>query len=60
LALDETDVAVVLAVNLVSVPVTLVLAPLIVGRHLEQANARVWLGGLLVVAGVLALIAIAG
>jgi hypothetical protein len=31
-----------------------------VGRQLEQANARVWLGGLLVVAGVLALIAIEG
>jgi drug/metabolite transporter (DMT)-like permease len=60
LALDETDVAVVLATNLVGVPITLVLAPLLVGRHLEQANARVWLGGLLVAAGVLALIAIEG
>jgi drug/metabolite transporter (DMT)-like permease len=60
LALDESDVAVVLATNLVSVPITLVLAPIMVGRHLEQADARVWLGGLLVVAGVLALIAIAG
>jgi transporter family protein len=58
LALDGTDVAVVLAINLVSVPVTLVLAPIIVGRHLEQADARIWLGGLLVVAGVLALIAL--
>jgi drug/metabolite transporter (DMT)-like permease len=60
LALGETDVAVVLATNLVGVPVTLVLAPMIVGRHLEQADTRVWLGGLLVVAGVLALIAIEG
>jgi drug/metabolite transporter (DMT)-like permease len=60
LALDETDVAIVLATNLVSVPVTLVLAPILVGRHLEQADARVWLGGLLVVAGVLALIRIEG
>ena len=60
LALGETDVAVVLATNLVSVPVTLVLAPLLVGRHLEQANARVWLGGLLVVSGILTLIAVAG
>jgi drug/metabolite transporter (DMT)-like permease len=60
LALGETDVAVVLATNLVSVPVTLVLAPLLVGRHLEQADARVWLGGLLVVTGVLTLIAVAG
>ena len=60
LALDETDVAVVLATNLAGVPITLVLAPIMVGSHLEQANARVWLGGLLVVAGVLTLIAIEG
>jgi drug/metabolite transporter (DMT)-like permease len=60
LALDETDVAVVLATNLVSVPVTLVLAPIMVGRHLEQADARVWLGGGLIVAGILALIGIEG
>jgi drug/metabolite transporter, DME family len=60
LALDETDVAVVLATNLVGVPITLVLAPLMVGRHLEQADARVWLGGLLVVAGILALILVEG
>jgi drug/metabolite transporter (DMT)-like permease len=60
LALDETDVAVVLATNLAGVPITMVLAPIMVGRHLEQANARVWLGGLLVVAGVLTLIAIEG
>lgn len=60
LALGETDVAVVLAANLVSVPVVLVLAPMMVGRHLEQADARIWLGGALVAAGILALIAIAG
>jgi drug/metabolite transporter (DMT)-like permease len=60
LALGETDVAVVLATNLVGVPITLVLAPLMVGRHLEQADARVWGGGALVVAGVLALIALEG
>jgi hypothetical protein len=60
LALDETDVAVVLAANLVSVPVVLVLAPMMVGRHLEQADARIWLGGVLVIGGILALITIAG
>jgi uncharacterized membrane protein len=60
LALGETDVAVVLATNLVAVPITLVLAPMVVGRHLEQADARVWLGGLLVGVGVLALIALGG
>jgi drug/metabolite transporter (DMT)-like permease len=60
LALGETDVAVVLATNLIGVPITLVLAPLMVGRHVEQADARVWGGGLLVVVGVLALIALEG
>jgi len=60
LALGETDVAVVLASNLVGVPITLLLAPLMVGRHLEETGPRVWVGGLLVVAGVLALIAIEG
>jgi drug/metabolite transporter (DMT)-like permease len=60
LALGETDVAVVLATNLVGVPTTLVLAPLLVGRHLEQTDARVWGGAGLVVAGVLALIALGG
>jgi drug/metabolite transporter (DMT)-like permease len=60
LALGETDVAVVLATNLVAVPITLVLAPIMVGRHLEQADARVWIGGVLVAAGVLALIAFEG
>jgi drug/metabolite transporter (DMT)-like permease len=60
LALDETDVAVVLATNLVGVPITLVLAPVLVGRHLEQADARIWIGGALVVAGILALIALEG
>jgi drug/metabolite transporter (DMT)-like permease len=58
LALGETDVAVVLATNLIGVPITLVLAPLMVGRHVEQTDARVWGGGLLVVTGVLALIAL--
>jgi drug/metabolite transporter (DMT)-like permease len=60
LALDEADVAVVLAMQLLAVPVTLVLAPRLVGRHLEQTGARVWLGAALVGAGVLALIAVEG
>jgi drug/metabolite transporter (DMT)-like permease len=60
LALDETDVAVVLATNLVAVPITLVLAPIMVGQDLEQVDARVLLGGLLVAAGILTLIAIEG
>jgi uncharacterized membrane protein len=60
LALDEADVPVVLAANLVNVPVVLVVAPIVVGRHLEHADGRIWLGGLLVAGGILALIAVAG
>jgi uncharacterized membrane protein len=56
IALDQADVGVVLALNLVSVPIVLVLAPLMVGRHLEQVTARVWAGASLVIAGSLALI----
>lgn len=57
-ALDETAVGVVLALNLIGVPIVLVLAPLMVGRHLEQVTARVWVGATLVIAGALALIAV--
>jgi drug/metabolite transporter (DMT)-like permease len=60
LALGDTEVALVLATNLAGVPITLVLAPLMVGRELEPADTRVWLGALLVIAGVLTLIAIEG
>ena len=56
-ALDDTAVGVVLALNLVSVPIVLVLAPLMVGRHLEPVSRRVWAGAALVLAGSLALIA---
>jgi drug/metabolite transporter (DMT)-like permease len=57
-ALDGTAVAVVLALNLVSVPVVLVGAPLVSGRHLEPVGGRVWGGAALVVAGSLLLIAV--
>jgi uncharacterized membrane protein len=55
-ALDETTVGVVLALNLIGVPIVLVLAPLMVGRHLERVTARVWAGATLVIGGSLALI----
>lgn len=58
IALDQADVGVVLALNLVSVPVVLLLAPLVVGRHIEQVDLRVWLGAALVVTGTLSLIAV--
>ena len=60
LALAESKVAVVLALNLISVPITMTLAPVMVGAHLEQVTTRVWLGGALVVGGCLALIASGG
>jgi drug/metabolite transporter (DMT)-like permease len=58
-ALDDAAVGVVLALNLVSVPIVLFLAPMLSGRHLEQVTRRVWAGAALVVAGSLALIAVA-
>jgi drug/metabolite transporter (DMT)-like permease len=57
LALDDADVAVVLALNLASVPVVLIAAPLISGRHVEIVTARIWMGAGLVLAGSLLLIA---
>ena len=59
IALDDASVAVVLALGLLSVPVVLFLAPLLVGAHLEQVTARVWAGAALVVGGALILIAVA-
>jgi len=56
IALDLAPVAEVLAISLLSVPVVILLSPLVVDRHLERASARVWLGAGLVVGGVLLLI----
>jgi len=58
LAIDGADVAVVLALALVSVPIVLFLSPLLVGRHLERVTRKVWVGATLVVGGAIALIAI--
>lgn len=57
LAIDGADVAVVLSLALVSVPIVLFLSPLLVGRHLERVTRTVWIGAGLVVAGALTLIA---
>ena len=54
-SLDYTDVVVVLALGLLSVPVVLLLAPLLMGRHVERVNLQIWLGGALVVVGALLL-----
>jgi drug/metabolite transporter (DMT)-like permease len=59
LAIDGADVAVVLALALVSVPIVLFLSPLLVGRQLERVTRRVWLGAGLVVGGAVALLSVA-
>jgi drug/metabolite transporter (DMT)-like permease len=58
IALDDAPVGVVLALGLLSVPVVLFLAPLMVGAHLEQVTARIWAGSALVLTGALTLIAV--
>lgn len=58
LAIDGADVAVVLSLALVSVPIVLVVSPLLVGRHLERVTKQVWVGAGLVVGGALALLAV--
>jgi drug/metabolite transporter (DMT)-like permease len=55
-ALSLAPVAVVLALALLSVPTVMVLAPLLVGRHVERVTAPVVAGAALVVAGALVLI----
>jgi drug/metabolite transporter (DMT)-like permease len=57
-ALDLVTVGVVLGLNLLSVPVVLLLAPIISGRRVEDVTARVWMGAALVVGGSLILIAV--
>jgi drug/metabolite transporter (DMT)-like permease len=58
LAIDQTTVGVALSLNLLSVPVVLFVAPLLVGRHVERVTLRVWVGAGLVLAGTLTLIAV--
>ncbi len=56
IALGLAPIGVVLALQQISVPVTIILAPLIAGRHLERVTARVWIGALVTVGGSLVLI----
>jgi drug/metabolite transporter (DMT)-like permease len=58
IAIDGADVAVVVSLGLLSVPVVLFVSPLLVGKHLERVTPRVWAGAGLVVGGALALIAV--
>jgi drug/metabolite transporter (DMT)-like permease len=54
-ALDLAPVAIVLSLMLVSVPVTNLIAPLLVERHLERITLQVWIGSLLIAGGALIL-----
>ena len=56
LALDSTTIGVVLALGLLSVPVVLILSPVLMGRHVEQVTLAVWAGATLVVGGSLLLV----
>jgi drug/metabolite transporter (DMT)-like permease len=55
-ALDYTTIAVVLALGLLSVPIVLLLSPLLMGRHVERVTAQIGLGAGLVVVGGLVLV----
>jgi drug/metabolite transporter (DMT)-like permease len=55
-SLDDASVPVVLALQLLAVPVVLLLAPVISGRHVEVVTVKVWLGAGLVTLGSLLLI----
>ena len=43
-ALEDADVGAVLALNLLSVPTVLLLAPIVAGRHLERVTLGLWAG----------------
>jgi drug/metabolite transporter (DMT)-like permease len=50
-ALDLAPVAVVLSLMLIAVPITNLIAPLLVERHLEQITVQVWIGSMLIAGG---------
>jgi drug/metabolite transporter, DME family len=56
-ALERISVGAVLALGLMSVPVVLLLSPVLMGREVERVNVWVWLGAALVVGGSLLLVA---
>jgi drug/metabolite transporter (DMT)-like permease len=56
IALDHSPVATVLALNMLAVPVVLLLAPVVAGRHAERVTLKVWVGSALVMGGALVLI----
>jgi transporter family protein len=56
LSLDYSAIGIVLALGLLSVPVVLLMSPVLMGRHVEEVGAAIWIGALLVVAGSLMLV----
>ena len=56
-ALERTTIGTVLALGLMSVPIVLLLSPMLMGREVERVNAFVWLGAALVVGGSFLLVA---
>ena len=56
-ALEDATVGAVLALNLLSVPTVLLLAPIVAGRQLERVTAGLWAGAALVISGALVLVA---
>jgi drug/metabolite transporter, DME family len=57
-ALEDAAVGVVLALSLLSVPIVLLVAPLVSGGRTERVTAGLWAGSGLVVTGALLLIAV--
>jgi drug/metabolite transporter (DMT)-like permease len=55
-SLDYSEIAVVLALGLLSIPVVLVLSPVLMGRHVERVTWHVWLGAAFVIVGSLILL----
>jgi drug/metabolite transporter (DMT)-like permease len=56
IALELTTVAIVLSISQISVPMVIILAPLLVGKGVENVTLRVWIGALLTVGGSLVLV----
>ena len=56
IAIGLSPVAVVLALLRISVPLVLLLSPLLIGRKEENVTGRLWLGSVLIVVGSLVLI----
>ena len=55
IALELTQIAVVIALSRLSIPTVLILSPFVIGQALEQVNLRVWIGGTVIVIGAMVL-----